>query len=309
MLRSKPLPPIQPPTTRKPSVKCVSFPDWDPKSSRLDDEQGRGQALAVTCQSGTRHKMDNPRPPMNRPVFLKQRSPLVTTKSRPEDGVAALSAALSARYPLVRGSSTNDFKRSRTLYTTNATLVNRKKPSDSREGRPDNHKRQSYRRRKDPPVLLTRGSHHSFPPGKVIKRNDDNIVIPQMFPKVRRVDRGGPCPTQLYTQTKLSYSGKINGSVQLDHYVQRNSRPRIEPLQAPSTSAGASGGEDSLESVISSSRIMLEDRGPDRLDREWPGRGLSPLFRPYHYFDDEPSVPPNSEIGPSRMQMMTPNEH
>ncbi|XP_038049108.1 uncharacterized protein LOC119722818 [Patiria miniata] len=303
MLRHKPLPPIHPAMSsyKAPVKSSVSFADLDTTSLQLDSRHNPGQAQASSGTVSTQRGLDVSRAPMNRPVFHARRSTVVGSTNKPEDGVAALSAALSVRYPLLQDTSTNDFKRSRSMYTTNATLMERKKPSDLKTDRFDNHKRHSNRRKKDQ-VLLTRGSHHSFPPGKVIKRNDDNSIIPQMFPKVRRVDRGGPCPTQLYNQTKLSYSEKSNGSIQLDHYVRRNSRPRMEPLRVPSTST-ATSSEETLNSVISSSKMTLEGR-------DWPGRGFSPFFRPYSYLDEDLSVPPNSEIGPSRAQMSTtPYEH
>ncbi|XP_033628787.1 uncharacterized protein LOC117291266 [Asterias rubens] len=245
---------------------------------------------------------------MNRPVFHTSRgNVLMKSNIRPEDDIAALSTELSTRIPLVQETSIKDFERSRTIYTTNATLVDRKKRYDVTAEKKDNHiKRQSTRRKKDNVTSMQRGGTHYFPPGNVIPRNDS--LIPSMFPKVRRVDRGGACPTQLYKESKLSYTDKINGSVQLDHYVRRNSRPRMEPLRVPSTSTGTSAGEESLESVISSNKMTIEGRVSERQTRDLPpvwGFSHTPK---YDYFDEGLSVPPNSEYGPSRLQMVTPFE-
>ena len=294
MLKGNPLPPILSISSHK---SYVSFKELN--TSRTDHTHPEN-THSNTDERGALHVLGKAGTPMNRPVFHSRRSVLVKTNMRPEDDIATLSTALSTRCPLVQETSTNDFQRSRTMYTTNATLVDRKKRSDVRADKMDDHKRRSNRRSKDNESSLNRGGNHYFPPGAVIKRTDDNIVLPNMFPKILHVDREGPCPTQLYTQTKLSYTEKISGSVQLHHCVRRKSRPQMEHLRILSRSTGASAG-DSLDSVMSSNKMTIEGRVLDKSGRERPASGLSPLFK-FDYFDDHEglSVPPNSEIGPSR---------
>ncbi|XP_078000363.1 uncharacterized protein LOC144452987 [Glandiceps talaboti] len=148
-----------------------------------------------------------------------------------EQEVADMSKSLTSGISLATHSPRNNFRREVSMYLTN-TLLRDKEKTPRLGNQPGGYTPKHSN--KELKLGLKRSSTGvmNFRPSNVIRMPTGPGPINTMFPKVTRVNYSGLSPTQLYNKTKWLHSQKINGPIQLEHYIHGRQAP-CAPLMLP----------------------------------------------------------------------------
>ncbi|XP_070543384.1 uncharacterized protein [Ptychodera flava] len=156
----------------------------------------------------------------------------ITERCREQD-ITDMSKSLTSGIQLKQNSTLkNDYRREVTMYSTNTLIRQREKSGPQFRNGSGRVKAKSGREYNKPRVERSATSVTNFRPSNIIRSPPSNYPIKTMFPKVTRVTFGGLSPTQLYNRTKWLHSRKINGPIQLEHYIQSRNAP-CAPLMLP----------------------------------------------------------------------------
>ncbi|XP_006819658.1 uncharacterized protein LOC102809096 [Saccoglossus kowalevskii] len=200
-----------------------------------------------------------------------------------EQEIADMSSRMTTSLNLGTNSKQDGYQREVSMYMTNTLL--RRGPKTTRVAKSTSHTSYSSLR----PGIERSATITNFRPSNVIRKVPINYPIKTMFPKVspRQVTYGGLSPTELYNRTKHLHNRKINGPIQMEHYMYGRHAP-CAPLMLPSLTRSQQHGHHS-------SPIFGERNHDIATLREAKLQSMSLMDNNYDEWIDLLSTPPNSE--------------